>query len=237
MESLGPHQILFVETDPANANYAEQLLRGWGLKVSIAKTAKEAVDLTKTNLFDVILMALHLKDIDGFETAHIIRRLGDQFQHVPIIGHSNTPIQTDLKEHGLNDFILNPFDKTELYTKLKKYLDKGQPDIVMANLNRCTDGDIEFRRELAQLLSNNIIELLTNIEKAVVNKDPNVFTRAVHKTKTTLSILNDVELTEDISIVQAKLKETEPVDLDRCVERLSNRCKKTIKILNELSVQ
>ncbi len=237
MESLGPHQILFVETDSANTIVAEQLLTGWGLHVSIAKNSKEAIELTKTNIFDLILMALQLNDIDGIETARIIRRLGDQFQHVPIIGHGTDPITSELKGDALTDFILNPFDKTELYNKLKNHLDKGQPDIVMQNLDRCTDGDIEFRRELAQLLANNIIELMTNIDRALKNKDSHVFTRAVHKTKTTLSILNDAELTEDIKIVQAKLKEPEPLDLDRYVERLTNRCRKTINILNTLSTR
>ncbi|WP_276368892.1 response regulator [Chryseolinea sp. H1M3-3] len=237
MESLGPHQILFVEADSANTIVAKQLLTGWGLHVSIAKNGKEAIELTKTNIFDLILMALQLNDIDGIETARIIRRLGDQFQHVPIIGHSADPITADLKGNELTDFILNPFDKTELYNKLKNHLDKGQPDIVMQNLDRCTDGDIEFRRELAQLLANNIIELMTNIDRALKNHDPQVFTRAVHKTKTTLSILNDADLTEDIKIVQAKMKESEPLDLDRYVERLTNRCRKTINILNTISAQ
>jgi hypothetical protein len=105
----------------------------------------------------------------------------------------------------------------------------------MANLDRCTDGDPEFRRELAQLLANNITELLTNVEKALVHKDANIFIRAVHKTKTTLSILNDGELTEDIGIVSAKLKETEPVDLEQSVERLTSKCRSTIAVLNQLS--
>ena len=34
----------------------------------------------------------------------------------------------------------------------KNHIDNCQTDILMANLDRCTDGDTEFRRELAQLL-------------------------------------------------------------------------------------
>jgi CheY-like chemotaxis protein/HPt (histidine-containing phosphotransfer) domain-containing protein len=235
MESLGPHQILFVEADSAIANLAEKLLSGWGLHVSIAGNSKEAIELTKKNLYDLILMAIQLGDIDGYETARIIRRLGDQFQSVPIIGHGIDPVSAAHKEHEFTDFILDPLNQTELYNKLKTYLDKAQPDIVMANLDRCTEGDPEFRRELAQLLANNMTELMANIEKALQANDPNIFIRAVHKTKTTLSILNDSEMNEEITTIQTKFKESKE-DLERHAEKLINRCKKMIHILTALSV-
>ena len=37
---------------------------------------------------------------------------------------------------------------------------------------------------------------MANIEKSVKVKDPNVMIRSVHKTKTTLTILNDGEINE-----------------------------------------
>ena len=107
----------------------------------------------------------------------------------------------------------------------------------MANLDKCTDGDTEFRRELAQLLANNITEMMANIEKSVKIKDPNIMMRSVHKTKTTLSILNDSEMNEEIHIVETKLKETSPVDLETHVERLINRCIRAINVLTTLSAQ
>src|SRR5688572_26355512 len=121
--------------------------------------------------------------------------------------------------------------------KPNNHIDNCQPDIVMANLDKCTDGDTEFRRELAQLLANNITEMMANIEKSVKIKDPNIMMRSVHKTKTTLSILNDSEMNEEINIVETKLKETSPVDLETHVERLINRCMRAINVLTTLSTQ
>ena len=119
----------------------------------------------------------------------------------------------------------------------KNHIDNCQPDILMANLDRCTDGDTEFRRELAQLLADNITEMMANIEKSVKVKDPNIMIRSVHKTKTTLTILNDDEINESISLVETKLKEPSPVDLEIYVEKLINRCAKTVNILTALSAQ
>ena len=119
----------------------------------------------------------------------------------------------------------------------KNHIDNCQPDVLMANLDRCTDGDTEFRRELAQLLANNIAEMMANIEKSVKVKDPNIMIRSVHKTKTTLSILNDSEMNEEIHVVETKLKETSPVDLEIHVEKLISRCVRAINILTTLSTQ
>jgi len=119
----------------------------------------------------------------------------------------------------------------------KNHIDNCQPDTLMANLDRCTDGDTEFRRELAQLLADNITEMMANIEKSVKVKDANIMIRSVHKTKTTLTILNDNEINESISLVETKLKEPSPVDLEIYVEKLINRCAKTVNILTALSAQ
>jgi HPt (histidine-containing phosphotransfer) domain-containing protein len=117
-------------------------------------------------------------------------------------------------------------------------LDKDQPSNLAANLDKCTDGDMEFRRELAQLLANNISELLANIEKALKLNDPTIFVRAVHKTKTTLSILDDGELSETLNRLQSKIgADTAPAEMDQHVQKLHFWCKKTISDLNALAVE
>jgi CheY-like chemotaxis protein len=236
MESLGPHPVLFVETDSDNSILAEKLMSGWGLQVSLARSVKEAIELTKVRHFDAILMPVEHGDVDAYEAASTIRGAGAQFQHVPIIGYGERK-DVNGKGHVRTDFILKPFSETELYSKLKIHLDKMRLEIVIANLDRCTDGDTEFRRELAQLVANNVIELMTNIEKALEANDPEIFIRAVHKTKTTLGILNDVELLEEITIIQTKLKEPNAVDLQTHVKKMIDRCQKTIDLLNRVSAQ
>lgn len=235
MESLGTYPVLFVEADSANAISAERMMSRWGLQVSVAGTATEAIEMTKTRLFDVILISLELSDINGYQTASIIRELGDQFKNIPIIGHG-----TDAPAHlgngnVLTDFIAKPLDENELYNKLKNHLDKTKPEVVIANLDRCTDGDVEFRKELAQLLANNVIELITSIQSSLEKNDPEIFVRSVHKTKTTLSILNDKDLLERIGLIQAKLKEGNRENLDEDVETMISRCKKTIEVLEIVS--
>jgi response regulator RpfG family c-di-GMP phosphodiesterase len=179
--------------------------------------------------------------LNGYETARLLKRLEEKYHRVPIIAHGDLPSAIGKKqagEQGLNDYLQKPFDKTQLYDLLQKHLDKDQPSNLAANLDKCTDGDMEFRRELAQLLANNISELLTNIEKALKLNDPTIFVRAVHKTKTTLSILDDGELSETLNRLQSKIgADTAPAEMDQHVQKLNFWCKKTISDLNALAVQ
>jgi CheY-like chemotaxis protein len=235
MESLGTYPVLFVDAAPSDAKSAEQLMSDWGLQVSVALSAAQAIELTKTRFFDVILISMDLKDINGYETASIIRGLGDQFQNIPIIGHGTALPAADVNGHVFTDYISKPFDEAELYNKLKNHLDKTRPEVVIANLDRCTDGDVEFRKELAQLLAGNVLELMTNIQTALQKNDPEVFIRSVHKTKTTLSILNDTELLDLINRIQEKLKRGDQQNLDDDVKKMIARCRKTIEVLNTVS--
>jgi len=72
---------------------------------------------------------------------------------------------------------------------------------------------------------------MTSIKEALQKNDPEIFVRSVHKTKTTLSILNDKDLLERISIIQTKLKEGNREKLDEDIETMISRCKKTIEVL------
>lgn len=240
MESLGNFHILLVESDFGAAQATQDILSRWGLTVTTVSNGTDAVETTKTTTFDCILTEVKMPDIDGYETARIIRLLGDQFQQVPIIGFSGSvPDMRDksAKDNVLDDFIVTPFDAATLHDMLKKYLDKDAPNVVRANLDRCTDGDAEFRKELASLLANNISELLINLESALKHNDPNILGRAIHKTKTTLSILGDGELNSQLGMLQKKIGQGSPDDLDIQVQKLNNRCRKTISILNTLSTQ
>jgi CheY-like chemotaxis protein len=239
MDSLEPHHILLVERDANAASATKEMLSQLGLSVSIATSSTEAVELTKTNTYDCILIEVNMPDIDGYEIARIIRLLGDKFHQVSMIGFGDRlPNIKDrnARENVLDDFMLKPFDPVTIHDMLKKYLDKDAPKVVLANLDRCTEGDVEFRKELAQLLANNITELLVNLENAIKHNDPNIFGRAVHKTKTTLSILGDGELNTQLSILHKKIGQDASDELELQIQKVHNRCRKTINILNTLSV-
>jgi hypothetical protein len=59
-----------------------------------------------------------------------------------------------------------------------------------------TYGDPEFRPVLIDSMINNLLELQQELYISTMRQDPDIFLRAVHKSKTTLSILDNSELSD-----------------------------------------
>src|ERR1044071_2586484 len=70
----GSARILLVDDDPINQMVALGLLRRRGWEATAAANGKEALQVLTQQRFDLILMDLQMPELDGFQTASIIRQ-------------------------------------------------------------------------------------------------------------------------------------------------------------------
>lgn len=116
-------KILVAEDNLMNRVLIKKVLSKWKNDPVFAENGQEAVELSKLNYYDVILMDLHMPKVDGFEASKLIRSdLTNLNNKTPIIAFtasvSNTILE-DIKAVGMNDFIYKPFNADEMYNKLK----------------------------------------------------------------------------------------------------------------------
>jgi CheY-like chemotaxis protein len=66
-----------VDDNPINILLATKLIQQYypQAKVSSAKSGKEAIELYKNEDFDLILMDVHMPEMNGYETTHALRFL------------------------------------------------------------------------------------------------------------------------------------------------------------------
>src|SRR5690349_19878915 len=69
-----PARILLVDDDPVNQMVALGLLRRHGWEAVAAANGKEALNALAGQSFDLILMDLQMPEMDGFQTASVIRQ-------------------------------------------------------------------------------------------------------------------------------------------------------------------
>ncbi|MDR2575026.1 MAG: response regulator [Treponema sp.] len=120
--------ILVVDDIITNLNVAKGLLSPYGTQITLCKSGMMALDAIKNNRFDVIFMDHRMPDMDGVETTHRIRALGDEepyYKNVPIIAltaDAVSGIKEMFLQNGFNDFLSKPIDTIKLDSILEKWI-------------------------------------------------------------------------------------------------------------------
>jgi len=105
-----PLSILLVEDNPVNQKVALMMLRRLGYTPDLATNGAEAVAAQQRREYDLVLMDLHMPEMDGFEAAQRIRRL--PLRRQPLIYAMTAAVtEADLagvREAGMDGVIPKP---------------------------------------------------------------------------------------------------------------------------------
>lgn len=124
LASLQGISVLIVDDLEANTLVINNFLEKWGIITDIAFTGRDAIEKAKTNKYHLILMDLHMPDMDGQTTTFELRKI-EEYEDVPIIAitASALVVNKSLNEKdGINDYITKPFKAEDLLAKIVKHL-------------------------------------------------------------------------------------------------------------------
>ena len=116
-------RILIVDDDEGLRDMlSEQLQLHEEFLTTTAATAKESLELAKTDYFDVILLDVGLPDMDGREVCRLMRRNGVTSPILMLTG-ADTDADTILGlDAGANDYISKPFRLGVLLARLRAHI-------------------------------------------------------------------------------------------------------------------
>lgn len=118
-------RVLLAEDYPVNQELARLHLESAGHTVVTVPNGQEAVQICQKDQFDIILMDLHMPEMDGYEATRQIRKLGGWCAEVPILGvtadASKQTVQA-CREAGLNEVIVKPLRKNSFLAVVGRYL-------------------------------------------------------------------------------------------------------------------
>lgn len=110
--------IMVVEDDQDLAEMLGIVLNGAGYEVDLVSRGDEAMDVFRAQKPDLVLMDVMLPGIDGVEIVRQIR--GESM--VPIVmltARGETPDKVAGLEAGADDYMVKPFEESELLARLK----------------------------------------------------------------------------------------------------------------------
>ncbi len=126
LENIEGADILLVEDNNINQEIAVNILQAANLNITVANNGSEAVDIIKSNHFDLILMDIQMPVMDGLEATQIIRANNSKhISNIPIIGmtaHAFASYKEECLNKGMNDYITKPIQINALNKALLKWI-------------------------------------------------------------------------------------------------------------------
>ena len=134
--------VLVVDDEPKIAKLAKDYLERGGFRVVTVGDGTSAVQTTRSERPDMIVLDLNLPGMDGLDVCRQIRRISD----VPIIMLTARVDETDRLiglELGADDYITKPFSPRELVARVRAVLRRAQGGVRQPGLIRVGNLDID----------------------------------------------------------------------------------------------
>ena len=170
--------ILLVDDNIANLRLAQSLLEEF-YKISLTKSGKQALEFCEKNKPDLILLDIHMPDMDGFETIKHLKS-NPRTARIPVIFLSATA-HSDVEARGFEcgavDFITKPFAKSSMLHRIDTHLQlsgyqqhleqkvKDLEDSIVTSFSQlieCRDyetgGHVERTKKYVEVLANELMK-------------------------------------------------------------------------------
>jgi len=149
------HNILVAEDNKTNQTLLKHLFKKHKLNVQMVDNGKEAVELLRSEKFELIFMDIQMPEMDGYTAINIIRkRLNNT---TPIIAMTAYVTETEINKcraAGFTDYLSKPLDEKLLIDITSKYLgieernNKMQEDAALSYLKSLVGNNDAALREI-----------------------------------------------------------------------------------------
>jgi two-component system, sensor histidine kinase and response regulator len=154
--------ILLVDDQPANLVALEAMLQGLGQNLIKAESGREALKWLLTHDFAVILLDVKMPDMDGFETAELIRQR-DKSRHTPILfltAGDNTQTQA-VRGYavGAVDYLVKPVVPEFVRSKVAVFVELAKKNELLRRQARLLAESEQAALELAETRAELVRDL------------------------------------------------------------------------------
>jgi two-component system, sensor histidine kinase and response regulator len=195
----GRLRILLAEDNPVTQLAVSAMLRRRGHEVAVVKNGKEALEISRKERFNVLLLDVHLDQEDELKALASFRaEKGGRFVKPPIIGLTSHAL--DLVEHErlascFDAYIAQPIEGDDLDIALgaMKSQDTAEPARTPTSIFEREQalqhlgGDEEFLYELVTMFLLDTPKQLDRIRRAIQSGEGLAAARAAHSLKGSLS--------------------------------------------------
>jgi len=119
--------VVIAEDEPQIANLVRFKLEKSGYEVLWGENGKEALELVRQNLPDLVILDVMMPIMDGFEVLRLMKE-GVETADIPVIMLTARGMEADVLkgfDSGAVDYCTKPFSVSELAARVKSALARG----------------------------------------------------------------------------------------------------------------
>lgn len=240
-----PCRVLLVDDDPVNCEIGEAMLQRLGHRPTTARNGSSAIALAANEPFDIILMDLHMPDMDGVAVATEIRKL--HLQPAPRIIAVTADVSKAARERLASAGITKILGKPLLLNTLRETIDSDRDESAAAT--RPVTGaliDQSYLRDQTELLGpaqiatlHGLLErtgatLTSEIGKAAEDGDRAKLARSAHQLGSATSALGLVRLSERCSEVELSAATMSGTECRAAAQELASLFEASLQALGRL---
>ena len=173
------YKILIVDDVVSNVLLLKILLTNEKFQVCTASNGNMCIEMAKSEHPDLILLDVMMPDLNGFDTAVILKK-DPETQEIPIIFLTALNNPSDLVKGfqvGANDFLTKPFNKEELVMRVMHQIQLVAAKRIIIRQNEELKRTISNRDKMYSVIAHDLrspmasIRMVLNLAVNVVSKD------------------------------------------------------------------
>jgi two-component system, sensor histidine kinase and response regulator len=226
LSSSKPLRILVAEDNEFNAQLLVQLLVRRGHRVRLADNGREALAMAEEGPFDLLLLDVHMPELDGFQVVQAIReRERAAGGHLPVVALTARARKEDRERclaAGMDDFLAKPIQAGSLWATIDRVIgarapaDGAGPGLLDPRvLLAACGGDAVILEKICQTFRTRLPEHLTAVQDALRERDAARLREAAHKLCGMVSAFSTVagKVASDIEdyAAEGQLEESRPL--------------------------
>jgi CheY-like chemotaxis protein len=216
-------KILVVEDNAINQMLVRHTLASSGAVVQIANNGTEALAMFKANSFDIVLMDIHMPELDGYQTTEIIRT--ELQSSIPIVAMTALALKGEEDKclaKGMNGYVAKPFTTESLCNELIRvlslqYVNTGNNNILYGEnvtidldfLYHLSSNNTGYIVNMLQLYLDTMPTYIKQLQTLIEQENYNALYRQIHQIKTLLAVVMVKELQQTVTAFEQSVRNIE----------------------------
>lgn len=223
--------VLIVDDNIINRKYFSMSLKKHGYQTTTAEGGFEAIKLTQSIQFDIILMDIRMPDIDGHKTAEKIRQLFN-YKDIPILATSAEIIEPE-NQSMFDEFLLKPISPTLLSQTIEKhtkYHFNNKPNFNRKSALKYAYNDTQIMHEIIMLFLKDLPHQFTLLKNNLENNQYKTCCDLIHKIRGSCKACGADRLDQQLALLAGKIKVQEInkvllTEFTTCQHLMSSYCR------------